>query len=114
VQTRIEELLRRRNEMLEQDLGTQSTSNAVDNIDDYEVRIADAHRKMSTTRKKFQKLRTVCISAEQGLKSMLDNIKVALQEMSPAELMPTSSIPQGTPPRTGKKMERRERCTLLD
>ena len=60
-------------------------------------------------RKKFEKLRTVCISAEQGLRSMLDRTKVALQEIAPGDLVPVSKIPQGTPPRPGKKMERRER-----
>jgi hypothetical protein len=70
VQGKIEDLLRRRNEMLEQDGagaggadGTGADSGAGGG--DYEARIADAHRKLDATRKKFEKLRTVCISAEQ-------------------------------------------------
>lgn len=109
MQTRIEELLQRRNEMLEQDLGEGGGG---DSGVDYEARIAEAHRGMCATRKKFQRLRTVCISAEQGLKGMLARAQVALQEITAAELTPASNIPQGTPPRPGKKLERRERCAL--
>ena len=114
MQTKIEDLLRRRNEMLAADHGAGGASSAVDNSVDFELRISDAHRKMDTTRKKFEKLRTVCISAEQGLKSMLDRVKVALQEVTAAELVPVSCIPHGTPPRPGKKaLDRRERYPPL-
>jgi hypothetical protein len=109
LQRKIEDLLRRRNEMLEQDMGVLSSCSTVDNLEEYEMRISDAYRKMGTTRKKFERLRTVCISAEQGLKSMLDRVRIALQEVTAAELMPVSKIPQGTPPRPGKKPDCRER-----
>jgi hypothetical protein len=110
VQTKIEDLLSRRNEVLEVDGTLQMQGGLVDNEADYEMRISDAHRKMDVMRTKFEKLRTVCISSEQGLKGVLDRVKVALREMEPSELAPTSKIPQGTPPRQSKKLDRRERC----
>ena len=70
MQAKIEDLLRRRNELLEHDGSggggaTAGGEAAADGSSEYEARIADAHRKMDTTRKKFEKMRTVCISAEQ-------------------------------------------------
>lgn len=110
LQAKIEDLLSRRNEVLEVD-GTPQSQTATGNSGDYELRISDAHRKMEVMRTKFEKLRTVCISSDQALKGVLDRVKVALRELEPSELAPASKIPQGTPPRQSKKLDRRERCS---
>jgi hypothetical protein len=115
VQARIEELLKRRDALLEQDGGADAGGGVGGDgaSEDYEVRIADAQRKVDGARKKFEKLRTMCISAEQGLCSIRDRTKVALREMAPSDLVPACKIPQGTPPKPGKRLERRERCAPL-
>lgn len=112
MQGKIEDLLSRRNEVLEVD-GTLQGAGATGNAADYELRISDAHRKMDVMRTKFERLRTVCISSDQALKGVLDRVKVALREMEPSDLAPASKIPQGTPPRQSKKLDRRERHVLL-
>jgi hypothetical protein len=111
LQTKIEDLLSRRNEVLEVD-GTHQAHGAAENAADYELRISDAHRKMEVMRTKFERLRTVCISSDQALKGVLDRVKIALREMEPSELAPASKIPQGTPPRQGKKLDRRDRYAV--
>lgn len=110
LQGKIESLLCRRNEVLEADPGAAGISEGTaDHAADFEVRISDAHRKVESMRKRFERLRTVCISADQALKGMLARSKVALHEMHPSELTPASKIPHGTPPRATKRLERKER-----
>lgn len=111
LQGKIEGLLCRRNEVLEAESGPVAAGEgAADNAADFEVRISDAHRKVESMRKRFERLCTVCISADQALKGVLSRAKVALREMHPSELTPASKIPQGTPPRATKRLERKERC----
>ena len=111
VQAKIEGLLCRRNEVLEADTSAPvAGEGTMDNAADFEMRIGDAHRKVEATRKRFERLRTVCISADQALKGMHARSQVALREIHPSELTPASKIPHGTPPRSTKRLERRERC----
>lgn len=99
--------------MLEVESGPAAAGEgAADNAADFEVRISDAHRKVESMRKRFERLRTVCISADQALQGVLSRSKVALREMHPSELTPASKIPQGTPPRATKRLERKERCAI--
>jgi hypothetical protein len=111
MQAKIEDLLSRRNEVLEVD-GNLHEQGVAGTAADYELRISDAHRQMDVTRTKFERLRTVCISSDQALRGLLDRVKVALREMDPSELAHTSKIPQGTPPRQSKRFDKRERYPL--
>lgn len=116
MQDKIIDLINKRNEMLEADMASQSLQQrggGQEASEEAETRIADAHRKMDTTRKRFEKLRTVCISAEQGLKSIMDKVRLALDEVKPKDLIPESNIPTGQFPSRKPVINRRERCATF-
>ncbi len=48
--------------------------------------ITEVERSMETAKAKFNKLRTMCIGAEQGLKSLLERLMIALEEIHPEQL----------------------------
>ncbi|MEW5300191.1 MAG: hypothetical protein WDW36_003138 [Sanguina aurantia] len=54
-------------------------------------RIAEAGRQIELARTKFGKLRSVSISAEQGLKSLLVRLMIALEEVEPSAMRGTTS-----------------------
>ncbi|KXZ50885.1 hypothetical protein GPECTOR_14g134 [Gonium pectorale] len=48
--------------------------------------IGEVERNMETAKSKFNKLRSVCIGAEQGLRSLLERLMIALEEIHPDQL----------------------------
>ncbi|KAG2493525.1 hypothetical protein HYH03_008339 [Edaphochlamys debaryana] len=48
--------------------------------------ITEVERNMEAAKNKFNKLRTVCIGAEQGLRSLLERLMIALEEIHPDQL----------------------------
>lgn len=52
------------------------------------ARIEEAERRMAQARQKFGRLRAVCVAGEQGLRSVLDRLMVALGEAPPEVLRP--------------------------
>ncbi|GFR48576.1 hypothetical protein Agub_g10479 [Astrephomene gubernaculifera] len=48
--------------------------------------ITEVERNMETAKAKFNKLRSVCIGAEQGLRSLLERLMIALEEIHPDQL----------------------------
>lgn len=77
------QLLDSRSEMFE----TSNAPNETGTVyDEHETRIEDAQRRMEIAKQKFSKLRTLCISAEQGLMSLHNKLMVALEEASPSVL----------------------------
>lgn len=51
-------------------------------------RIEDAEHRMEHTRQKFGRMHAVCVAGEQGLRSVLDRLMVALGEAPPETLRP--------------------------
>jgi len=51
-------------------------------------RIESAEHRMEQTRQKFNRLHAVCVAGEQGLRSVLDRLLVALGEAPPETLRP--------------------------
>mmetsp|Transcript_13769 Transcript_13769/g.29648 ORF Transcript_13769/g.29648 Transcript_13769/m.29648 type:complete len:722 (-) Transcript_13769:508-2673(-) len=76
----IAKLLETRAVMYEKPEGAKELDGATD---EQKTRIEDAQRRMELARHKFNKLRSVCIAAEQGLKSLLERLMVALEEVPP-------------------------------
>lgn len=77
------QLLESRSEMFETSGAPSEGGNA---YDEHETRIEDAQRRMEFAKVKFGKLRTLCISSEQGFSSLLSKLMVALEEAAPAIL----------------------------
>ncbi|EFJ49199.1 hypothetical protein VOLCADRAFT_104414 [Volvox carteri f. nagariensis] len=48
--------------------------------------IGEVERNMESAKAKFNKLRSVCIGAEQGLRSLLERLMIALEEIHPDQL----------------------------
>jgi hypothetical protein len=106
-------LLKRHNETLEANAATSEGGAAGFSAEACEARIAEAYRQIDASRHKFDQLRTVCISAEQGLKSILERSQVSLQEKRLEDLVPVSKIPHGAPPKVARRVDRKERCCAL-
>jgi hypothetical protein len=109
MQARIEDLLQRHNEILESNAATSEGGAAGFSTEACERRCSDAYRHIDASRQKFDQLRTVCISAEQGLKSILERSQVCLQEKRPEDLIAVSKIPHGAPPKVARRMDRKDR-----
>ncbi|GMH32341.1 hypothetical protein BSKO_00175 [Bryopsis sp. KO-2023] len=92
------QLLESRSEMFET---TSSPNEAGEGYGEHETRIEDAQRRMETAKQKFNKLRTLCISSEQGLTSLLNKLMVCLEE-APPSILKTSHI-TNTSSSTGKQ-----------
>mmetsp|Transcript_26138 Transcript_26138/g.62178 ORF Transcript_26138/g.62178 Transcript_26138/m.62178 type:complete len:855 (+) Transcript_26138:308-2872(+) len=69
------EMLDARSEMFETALAGQDGT-----FEEHKSRIDDAERRLTQARKRFNRLRAVCISAEQGVKFLLARLMVALEE----------------------------------
>lgn len=67
--------------------------------DEQNTRIEDAERRMEVAKTKFNKLRSVCIAGEQGLKSTLERLMIALEEVAPETLRNSSKLPLDKPKR---------------
>lgn len=109
-QATIDDLLKRHNDILESNAAASEGGGAGFSAEACEQRIAEAHRSIDASRQKFNQLRTVCVNAEQGLKSVLERSQVCLKEKLPEELVPVSTIPTGAPPKVVRRTERRGRC----
>lgn len=87
------QLLDSRSEMFE----TSNAPNETGNVyDEHETRIEDAQRRMGIAKQRFSKLRTLCISAEQGLLSLHNKLMVALEEAPPSILKADHTSPGST------------------
>jgi len=69
------EMLDSRSEMFESALAGQDGT-----FEEHKSRIDDAERRLALAKKRFNRLRSVCISAEQGVKFLLARLMVALEE----------------------------------
>lgn len=69
------EMLDARSEMFESVMAGQDGT-----FEEHKSRIDDAERRLTQAKKRFNRLRSVCISAEQGVKFLLARLMVALEE----------------------------------
>jgi uncharacterized protein with von Willebrand factor type A (vWA) domain len=58
-------------------------------------RIEKAEHRMEHSRQKFSRLHAVCVAGEQGLRSVLDRLMVALGEAPPESLRPVFAKVRG-------------------
>lgn len=82
----IAKMLESRTVMFEKADGSRELDGA---SDEQKTHIEDAERRMELAKQKFDKLRAVCIAAEQGLKSVMDRLRVSLGEITPETLRGT-------------------------
>ncbi|GAX81127.1 hypothetical protein CEUSTIGMA_g8561.t1 [Chlamydomonas eustigma] len=76
----ITSLLESRSALYERAVGTKESDGTPG---DTEGRRADAQHRLEITRDKFNKLRAIGIAAEQGVKSLVERLMVALEEVPP-------------------------------
>eukprot|EP00798_Chlamydomonas_sp_ICE-L_P004200 gene4200-14305_t len=84
----IGKLIESRSFMFEKPEGTQEQEG---DIHEQKARTDEAERRMEQSRQKFNQLRSVSISAEQGLKSLVERLMVALEEV-PADTYRTNQL----------------------
>lgn len=91
----------------------ETSGNAIDGAtDEQNTRIDDAERRMELAKTKFNRLRSVCIAGEQGLKSTLERLMVALEEVAPGTLRSGNKTGLDKSKRTGDKTSKRSSSAL--
>eukprot|EP00877_Chromochloris_zofingiensis_P014096 jgi/Chrzof1/8940/Cz03g30020.t1 len=82
------------------DQATELGASTGDEADSVEVthRIDTAEKRMMVAQTKFNKLRSVCVAADQGLRSLLERLMIALEEAPPL----SARSPVASPPPAAK------------